>query len=125
MTEPTRQELEWGSILADFYSSFPAVALVLRSYGLSADPATLMQDINKNTGSPSFVCLAAMLKAFDDGFTRQAHQNIELSERITILNQQNIELSETNTNLNSRVRQKIVVINELKDVLKSNPAAAP
>lgn len=52
-----------------------------------------------------------MLKAFDDGFNRQA--------------QQNAELSEANENLNVRIRQKIVVINELKDVLKSSPATAP
>ncbi|KAI1000865.1 hypothetical protein K3495_g7333 [Podosphaera aphanis] len=78
---------------------------------VSADPATLMQVINKNTGSLRSVCLAAMLKAFDDAFTRQAHQNIKLSERNIILN--------------TRVRQKIVLINVLKDVLKSTPASAP
>ncbi|KAI0996785.1 hypothetical protein K3495_g11401 [Podosphaera aphanis] len=83
-----------------------------------------MLDINKNTGSPNFACLAAMLKAFDDGFARQAHQNIELSEKYTILNKQNIELSETNSILNTRVCQKIVVINEVENVLKSPPAAA-
>ncbi|RKF80263.1 hypothetical protein GcM3_047024 [Golovinomyces cichoracearum] len=106
MTEPTHQDLEWGSILASFYNTFPAVALVLRSYGLSADPSTLIHDINQNTHSPSFICLAAMLKAFDDGFNRQA--------------QQNAELSETNENLNIRIRPKNVVINELIDVLKAD-----
>ncbi|TQS37338.1 hypothetical protein Golomagni_02192 [Golovinomyces magnicellulatus] len=111
MAELTHLDLEWGSILASFYDTFPAIALVLRGYGLSADPSTLIHDINKNTHSPSFICLAAMLKAFDDGFNRQA--------------QQNAELSETNENLSIRIRHKNVVINELKDILKNNPAEAP
>ncbi|RKF78275.1 hypothetical protein GcC1_057033 [Golovinomyces cichoracearum] len=111
MTAPIHQDLEWGSIFANFYNKFLAVSLVLRCYGLSADPSTLTHDINENTHSPSFICLSVMLKAFEDGFNRQAQQNFELSEEYK--------------NLNIKIHQKIVVINELKDVLKSSPAAEP